>query len=329
MNIKKIITSAAVLSVMACSAVAPVAQNGITLFPTNTLTASAVKSASAADVDRFFNKYNGVGVDVDGCAGVQCVDIISRYMSEVYGISNSTLNAKEYWNNFYSYGFLYNNFTRIPNTPDFVPQKGDIVVRTTGQWGHVMIANGEGTTTWFKSYEQNTMGRNEPTQLVKNNYSGVAGVLRCKHYTGGKTTVSDQTYNGCGMAANTVWVSGDTYIFNSTQTLFKDKACKTSAGTIKSGQKKVLTHFYQSGSNTVAKTSDGYYVKVRTSNALNVNAYVTVNCDVLNVRKGAGTSYGVVTTMKRNKTVKVTKYSGNWAYSPDVKGWFTLEYVRG
>lgn len=327
MNIKKIITSAAVLSVMACSAAAPVSQNHFSFFSVNSITADAARSATYTDVDNFFKKCNGRGFDVDGCAGVQCVDLISKYMTDVFSISNSTLNAKEYWNNFGSYSFLYNNFTKIPNTKEFVPQKGDIVVWTRGQWGHVAIATGDGTTSWFTSYEQNTTGNHDATKLVKNNYSGVAGVLRCKYLKG--SGGSDPYYSSCGLAGGTVWVSGDTYIFNNTQTMYKDKACKTSAGTIKSGQKKVFTNFYQSGSTTVGKTSDGYYIRVRTSNALNVNAYVTVNCDTLNVRKGAGTSYGIVTTMRRGKTVRVTKYSGDWAYSPDVNGWFTLEYVRG
>lgn len=319
MNIKKIITSAAVLSVMACSAVAPATQNVIALFPTATITASAANMTH----DQFFKKFNGVGIDVDGCAGYQCVDLASKYMTEVFGISNTTLNGKEYWTQFYNHSFLYNYFDRIPNTADYVPRKGDIVVWTSGNWGHVAIATGEGNTSNFYSYDQNWRYSQCPTERTYHNYDGVAGALRRKG------SVEQQWYYNCGKAANTVWVHGDTYIFNNTQTMYKDKDCKKSAGTIKSGQKKVLTHFYQSGGTTVGKTSDGYYIKIRTSEALNVNAYVTVNCDTLNVRKGAGTSYGIVTTMKRNKTVRVSKYSGNWAYSPDVKGWFSLEYVRG
>lgn len=35
----------------------------------------------------FVNKYNGVGTDYDGVAGVQCVDLIKLYLNKVFGLN--------------------------------------------------------------------------------------------------------------------------------------------------------------------------------------------------------------------------------------------------
>uniref|UniRef100_UPI003870D6C2 GH25 family lysozyme n=1 Tax=Pseudobutyrivibrio sp. TaxID=2014367 RepID=UPI003870D6C2 len=88
-------------------------------------------------------------------------------------------------------------YERIPNTPEFVPIKGDIMVwgQGLGKWGHVAICNGEGDTTWFESYEQNWTGNNDPVALIKHNYNSVLGVLRPKDQTRvlGKTEIKVET----------------------------------------------------------------------------------------------------------------------------------------
>ena len=75
-----------------------------------------------------------------------------------------------------------NNFTKIVNTPSFVPKKGDIVVWNgnigSGGYGHIAIATGEGDTSHFYTYDQNWHGK--PMKKVKHSYSCVYGVLRPK-----------------------------------------------------------------------------------------------------------------------------------------------------
>lgn len=77
---------------------------------------------------------------------------------------------------------LYENFIKIKNTPEFVPEKGDIFVwnekRGKGA-GHVAICTGEGNTKEFYSYDLNWNGRKK-VQKVKHDYKNVLGVLRKK-----------------------------------------------------------------------------------------------------------------------------------------------------
>ena len=102
----------------------------------------------------FVNKYNGVGTDYDGVAGVQCVDLIKLYLNKVFGLNPGAWgNAYEYYANWTAYTTeLQKNFNRIANTPDFIPIKGDIMVWNTnvgGGYGHVAICTGEGDTSYF------------------------------------------------------------------------------------------------------------------------------------------------------------------------------------
>ena len=147
----------------------------------------------------FIKKYNGKGTDFDGRYDVQCVDLAKVYLKEVFGITAGYWgDAYAYYDNFSAHSELTSNFTRIANTPDFIPQKGDIVVwsssLSSNGCGHIAIANGEGTTTYFYSYDQNWTGNHDKCKLVKHNYNHVLGVLRPKDQskiTGGK--VLDKT----------------------------------------------------------------------------------------------------------------------------------------
>lgn len=129
--------------------------------------------------NEFINTYNGKTFDYDGVAGVQCVDLVKMYLDKVFGIKAGAWgNAKDYYENFNSLP-LRNNFTRIANTPSFVPQKGDIVVWGAGlgnKYGHIAIATGEGNTSTFYSYDLNWGGK--IVKRVQHNYKGFLGVLR-------------------------------------------------------------------------------------------------------------------------------------------------------
>lgn len=142
--------------------------------------------------DEFVKAYNGKATDYDGAYGAQCVDLIKAYLNKVFGIKpGSWGNAKYYWLNFEKHSEFTKNFTKIPNTPSFVPQKGDIMVWDGNQGngcGHVAICTGEGTTSYFYSYDQNWNGKT--MHKVKHGYDDVYGVLRPKDQSKIKTSVS-------------------------------------------------------------------------------------------------------------------------------------------
>lgn len=108
--------------------------------------------------------------------------MIKLYLDKVFGIkAGSWGNAHAYYDNYNNNSELKNNFERISNTPSFVPQKGDIVVWSVKQHngkGHIAIATGEGTTSYFYSYDQNWS--KEAMTKVKHTYTNVSGVLRAK-----------------------------------------------------------------------------------------------------------------------------------------------------
>lgn len=132
----------------------------------------------------FINTYNGKGFDYDGVSGIQCVDLAKMYLDKVFGIKPGAWgNAKDYYENFNNLP-IKNTFTRIANTPSFVPQKGDIVIWGTGlgnKYGHIAIATGEGNTSQFYSYDLN-WGQ-KVVHKVLHNYKGFLGVLRANDQT--------------------------------------------------------------------------------------------------------------------------------------------------
>lgn len=133
----------------------------------------------------FIKKHNGKGTDYDGRYGVQCVDLVKAYLKEVFSITAGYWgDAHAYYDGFNSHKELTTNFTRIANTPDFIPKKGDIVVwssKLNNGPGHIAIANGQGDTKTFYSYDQNWTGKHDKCTLVKHNYNCVLGVLRPKN----------------------------------------------------------------------------------------------------------------------------------------------------
>ena len=130
--------------------------------------------------NEFVKNFNGRATDFDKGSGVQCVDLAKMYIYYVLGITPKAIgNAEAYWNRYNELPYLHDNFIRIFNSPSFVPQKGDIVVwdKRHGKYGHIAVATGEGTTSWFKSYDQNWIIKK--MHLVKHDYKGgFAGVLR-------------------------------------------------------------------------------------------------------------------------------------------------------
>lgn len=130
----------------------------------------------------FINNFNGKALDYDGAAGIQCVDLAKFYLNRVFGLKPGAWgNAKDYYENYNNIPALKNNFTRIANTPSFVPKKGDIVIWGGGlgnTYGHIAISTGEGNTSQFYSYDMNWGSK--ACKKVLHNYKGFLGVLRPK-----------------------------------------------------------------------------------------------------------------------------------------------------
>ncbi len=135
--------------------------------------------------DEFVKAYMGKSIDYDGVSGVQCVDLVKVYMNKVFGLKPGAWgNAKDYYENFNNVSALKNNFTRIANTPEFMPIKGDICVwgrnvSSSHNYGHIAIATGEGNTKELYTYDQNWNGK--AMKKVKHNYIAFLGVLRPKN----------------------------------------------------------------------------------------------------------------------------------------------------
>lgn len=133
-------------------------------------------------INDFFNEYQGKSIDYDGVSGVQCVDLIKIYADKVLGLKFGAFgNAKDYYLNFEKIKMLKDNFEKIPNTPEFVPKKGDICVFNSSninKYGHVCIATGEGDRRFFKSLDMNWGGKE--AKIVLHSYNYFLGVLRPK-----------------------------------------------------------------------------------------------------------------------------------------------------
>lgn len=147
--------------------------------------------------EEFFNKYNGKFVDrYDLSAKYQCVDLFLAYIDEVLGLGSmiplGIASAYQIW----KLNKLEPYFDFIANTPDAIPQKGDIVIwgSSYGPAGHVAIATGEGNLNWFKAFSQNDpLGTN--SHVVVYSYNHVLGWLRRKGITNSETNDMQDVLN--------------------------------------------------------------------------------------------------------------------------------------
>lgn len=133
--------------------------------------------------DKWVKENLGKGIDYDGTYGVQCVDLAKHYIKKVLGVTPQSIgNAIEYYNKRKTSEYLTKNFKWIDNTAEFIPKKGDLCVFTSKSGnGHISVATGEGTTSYFYSYDQNfPKAKHEPMTKIKHSYTSFLGVLRPK-----------------------------------------------------------------------------------------------------------------------------------------------------
>lgn len=124
----------------------------------------------------FFNKYNNKGIDRDGYYGYQCMDLAHQFAVEVNGIDFPPAPAaKDVWNK------DCKGYDKIKNTPDGVPQKGDIIIWGTeiGQYGHIAVFD-QGNASTFTSFDQN-FPIGSLCHYQNHSYKGVLGWLRLKN----------------------------------------------------------------------------------------------------------------------------------------------------
>lgn len=128
-----------------------------------------------------------VRVTADGVDTPQCVDL-AQVFNRIIGGPRFTGDAHTIFNQ------AGTTYTQIPNTPDGVPQAGDIVVWSpayNGGPGHVGIATGKGDTNSFEAFAQNDPLGSD-CELKTYAYVDVMGWLRPINLPQDQQTIIDQ-----------------------------------------------------------------------------------------------------------------------------------------
>ncbi len=124
----------------------------------------------------------GKRIDTDGQWGAQCVDLIVQYCKSNFGWNpQGSGDAKAYR----TVKLPNSSWKRIQNTPEFVPQPGDIAIwnpaSNNGNCGHVAIIISANVNN-FVSVDQNWVGANSktgsPAAKVNHDYRNFWGVIR-------------------------------------------------------------------------------------------------------------------------------------------------------
>ena len=134
----------------------------------------------------FYNKHNGRAVDVDGTAGIQCVDLFKAFTKENYGISNYNC-TNGYASGLWIYRKSKPYYSKFKEVSINSLQNGDWVFWAKGSRpcpkSHVaMYYNG-------KFFGQN-QGQ-KAARLINISTSGVLGVLRPKMYVKRASTTTN------------------------------------------------------------------------------------------------------------------------------------------
>lgn len=131
--------------------------------------------------DQFIQQRTGKPIDFDGIYPNQCMDLMHQYVYDVMGITNKSILAHPYAYQVYTQFTETQYFDRIANTPNNVPQKGDIFLfgaNINGGAGHVCIVT-EADVNTFKSFDANFPTGSLP-HIQTHNYNYALGWLRPK-----------------------------------------------------------------------------------------------------------------------------------------------------
>lgn len=134
------------------------------------------------DFKKFIDNNNNKFIDFDGKYGDQCVDLARAYIKQVLNLKQpaGVVGAKNFFENYEKDNNLKYQFTRIVNTPWFVPKSGDIMIWNGkyGPYGHIAIVV-DANVMSFRAFSQNDPA-NSPCVIKKYSYKNVYGVLRAK-----------------------------------------------------------------------------------------------------------------------------------------------------
>ena len=143
----------------------------------------------------FLLKYNGKYCEVAGSANAQnqCVDLANAFIREVLGLPIiEWTNAKDFPSK------AGDKYTYHANTPQAIPQEGDLMVWDNGTAGHIAIYL-NGNVNNFNSFDQNyPLG--SPCHVQGHTYANVSGWLRCNGII--ETNMNDQTIIDLGSPWN-------------------------------------------------------------------------------------------------------------------------------
>jgi hypothetical protein len=141
----------------------------------------------------FSNWVLGQGVELSDKTNIyQCMDLAYAYCLFL-NIPKKTIQHLYAYEVFTSPNDITNEYFQIlPNTPDLVPQEGDLGIFnkvSTNIAGHICVCTGEGDTKTFKSLDQNWAGVSKVSE-VTHTYVNFLGVLRPKPQL---LVITDQT----------------------------------------------------------------------------------------------------------------------------------------
>jgi len=117
----------------------------------------------------------------------QCVQFIRWILIHYMNLPNwlSVIGAADFWIQYDSDPALNKYWDKIPNTPTFLPQEGDICIwnkNKGGGCGHIAIVFGsDHTLNYFHSIESNW--KPLKVTVVQHNYNDVLGFFRLKEKT--------------------------------------------------------------------------------------------------------------------------------------------------
>lgn len=151
------------------------------------------------NLEEFLNKWNNRYTGGTN----QCVELISKYREEVLGTPSFGIQlAKDIYNKAQD-----EFYDKIPNTPENIPQRGDIIVfngNIASGVGHTDIATGEGDVHWFNSFSENwPIG--SPCHYVRHNYNNVIGWLHFKNNATNDTSNTGGNMLGLDYIKDHLW----------------------------------------------------------------------------------------------------------------------------
>jgi CHAP domain len=130
-------------------------------------------------LDVFIARYHNRPIDFDGNYGYQCMDLYRQYVQEALGFPQSpgVAGAADVYDH-----YLTDYFDRFENTPEALPQRGDIIIwRRVDDGlpdGHIAIFI-SGDLLTFTSFDQNSP-HGSYCHYRDHQYTNVHGWLRPK-----------------------------------------------------------------------------------------------------------------------------------------------------